>query len=90
MSNEELQAQCLERAIEKARSIYVEATRQQASPPERKSAEKPTEPRAALLSVPIKSKLGLEPSDHHLSRPRASEEPLPNSNRARSRRRSTW
>ena len=47
----------------------------------------PTESPAAMVSVSIKSKLGLEPSDHHDSRPRASVivEPLPGK-RARLRR----
>jgi hypothetical protein len=54
--------------------------------PDGSSAEKSAEPPAMMISVPIKSKLGLEPSDHHENSPRkAVEDSLP-VRRARIRR----
>ena len=50
------------------------------------AAEKAAELPAVMISVPIKSKLGLEPSDHHQNNPRKTvEDPLP-AKRARIRR----
>jgi hypothetical protein len=48
------------------------------------AAQRPETPQV-LLRVLIQSKLGLEPSDHRSSGPRANAEPVP-SKRARSRR----
>jgi len=82
---EETQSQRLERAIadlrEKARVTYAEAARPHVPSSDPESAE----PRAAMLRVPIESKLGLGPSDPQ-SRPRTSGDAVP-ARRARSHRR---
>jgi hypothetical protein len=42
------------------------------------SAQRSHESRGVMLTVRIESKLGLEPSEHRSSRPRADEDPAPN------------
>jgi hypothetical protein len=55
-------------------------------PPEETQATRPVEkPLGVMLSVPIRSKLGLEPSDHESNTKEVLADPLP-SKRARMRR----
>lgn len=89
MPPEETQAERLDRAMadvqERARSIFAEAVVHHDLRPDGEFVETSAEPPGVMLSVPIKSKLGLEPSEHQ-SKARMIEGELMSGKRARRRR----
>ena len=93
MPPEETQADHVGRAITDLRGgaplIDAIPPPQEAAQPDQEPSPKPAAELPVLLSISIKSKLGLEPSDHHRSKAGTSPgEPLP-TKRARTRR-SRW